>query len=51
MSIIFESENYGGRRLYEAKGYQVTARRPRVAFETDRTGSAEWLLMVKDLKV
>ncbi|WP_337660470.1 GNAT family N-acetyltransferase [Anderseniella sp. Alg231-50] len=51
MSIIFESENDGGRRLYEAKGYKVTARRPRVAFETDRTGSAEWLLMVKDLKV
>ena len=51
MSIIIESENHGARRLYEAKGYMVTARRPRVAFETDRTGSAEWLLMVKDLKV
>lgn len=51
MSIIFESENHGARRLYEAKGYAVTARRSRVAFETDRTGSAEWLLMVKDLKV
>jgi hypothetical protein len=41
----------GARRLYEAKGYKVTARRPRVAFETDRTGSAEWLMMMKDLKV
>ena len=51
MSIIFESENHAARRLYEAKGYKVTARRPRVAFETDRTGSAEWLLMLKDLKV
>lgn len=51
MSIIFESENHAAQRLYEAKGYEVTARRPRVAFETDRTGSAEWLLMVKDLKV
>ena len=51
MSIIFESENHAARRLYEAKGYAVTARRPRVAFETDRTDSAEWLLMVKDLKV
>lgn len=50
MSIIIESENHGARRLYEAKGCKVTARRPRVAFETDRTGSAEWLLMVKDLK-
>lgn len=50
MSIIFESENHGARRLYETKGYKVTARRPRVAFETDRTGSEEWLLMVKDLK-
>lgn len=39
----------GARRLYEAKGYKVTARRPRVAFETDRTGSDKWLLMVKDL--
>jgi len=51
MSIIFESENHAARRLYETKGFAVTARRPRVAFETDRTGSAEWLLMVKDLKV
>ena len=51
MSIIFESENRTARRLYESKGYQVTARRPRVAIEPDRTGSAEWLLMVKDLKV
>lgn len=51
MSIIFESENHAARRLYEGKGYEVTARRPRVAFETDRTGSAEWLLMMKDLKV
>ena len=51
MSIIFESENKVAHRLYEAKGYVVTARRPRVAFEMDRTGSAEWLLMVKDLKV
>ncbi|MGI9511271.1 MAG: GNAT family N-acetyltransferase [Anderseniella sp.] len=49
MSIIFESENHGARRLYEAKGCKVTARRLRVAFETDRTGSDEWLLMVKDL--
>ncbi len=49
MSIIFESENRGARRLYESKGYQITARRPRLALETDRTGSDEWLLMVKDL--
>lgn len=51
MSIIFESENHAARRLYEAKGYAVTARRARVAFDTDRTGSAEWLLMMKELKV
>ncbi len=51
MSIIFESENHAARRLYASKGYSVTAQRPRVAFEKDRTGSAEWLLMVKELKV
>lgn len=49
MSIIFESGNQGSARLYQRLGYAEKARRPRVPYPGDYTGSKEWLLLVKDL--
>ena len=47
MSIIFESRNLKAYRLYERLGYREAARRPRVSFPGDPTGSEEWILMKK----
>ena len=47
MSIIFESRNLKAYRLYERLGYREAARRPRVSFPGDATGSEEWILMKK----
>lgn len=47
MSIIFESRNRNAHRLYERLGYRETARRPRIPFPGDATGSEEWILMKK----
>lgn len=47
MSIIFESRNLNAYRLYERLGYREAARRPRVPFPGDATGSEEWVLMKK----
>lgn len=47
MSIIFESRNINAYRLYERLGYREVARRPRVSFPGDATGSEEWILMKK----
>ena len=47
MSIIFESRNLNAYRLYERLGYREVARRPRVPFPGDATGSEEWILMKK----
>ena len=47
MSIIFESRNLKAYRLYERLGYREAARRQRVTFPGDATGSEEWILMTK----
>ena len=47
MSIIFESRNLNAYRLYERLGYHEAARRSRVSFPGDTTGSEEWILMKK----
>lgn len=47
MSVIFESRNLKAYRLYERLGYLESARRPRVSFPGDATGSEEWILMKK----
>jgi ribosomal protein S18 acetylase RimI-like enzyme len=47
MSIIFESRNLKAYRLYERLGYREAARRLRVSFPGDGTGSEEWILMKK----
>ncbi len=47
MSIICESRNLNAYRLYERLGYREAARRPRVPFPGDATGSEEWVLMKK----
>jgi len=49
MSIIFESRNDGAYRLYKKLGYLEKARRPRIPFPGEVTGSEEWVLMEKAL--
>lgn len=49
MSIIFESNNQGAYRLYQKLGYREKARRPRISFPGDPTGSEEWVLMTRPL--
>jgi len=49
VSMIFESRNQGAYRLYQRLGYRETARRPRIPFPGDATGSEEWVLMTKAL--
>jgi ribosomal protein S18 acetylase RimI-like enzyme len=47
MSIIFESRNSAAHRLYRRCGYRELARRVRIPFPGDRTGSEEWVLMTR----
>jgi len=48
IALITEDINAGARRLYERRGYAVSAKRPMVRFPNGRPHGQDWLLMVKE---
>jgi ribosomal protein S18 acetylase RimI-like enzyme len=49
VALITEDINAGARRLYERRGYAVSAKRPMVPFPNGGPKGEDWLLMVRDL--
>lgn len=49
VSVGIEDRNEGAYRLYQRSGFREVARRPRVPFPNDFTGSREWVLFAKPL--
>lgn len=47
-ALIVEDANAGARRLYESRGFAVTASRPMVPFPGATQHGTDWLLMVKE---
>jgi ribosomal protein S18 acetylase RimI-like enzyme len=49
MSSIVEDRNASARKVHEKCGFSEVARRSRVAFAGDFTGSTEWILLTKQV--
>ena len=47
-ALIVEDANDGARKLYESRGFSVTASRPMVPFPGTPQHGSDWLLMVKE---